>query len=176
MKIINTRGELNTGKLRHFNIEYCFKFDEWAGFEIGEGEFFMEDKEALMNHSNADFFIKSIEVREKVFQTTIFPNEKLSVEKLNYQEQELKNTYTKAYTYETDIKSVEGWLIENRKIGLWEIYEDFKHFIDVEMDNFIWYYLEAYKSGKMIRETETKKHPLYMELMNLEENSFAFSI
>lgn len=170
MNIIQVKEELNTGKLRHFNVNYCFKFNEWAGFEIGYGEFFRDDKTSLKNDTNADFFFKTVEVSEKIFQTTIIPNEKLNQDKSNWQDMDMVKICSIARTYETNFSNLETFLTVSRKIGIWELYEDYTHFIDIEMDNFLWYYLGACQCGKLTIETEIQKHPLYKELCELENN------
>ena len=162
-------------KPRIFTFEYDFTVNQWGGFEMGDGEYFFDSTKKL-KLSTPDWFIKTVQVGEKIFETTYIPSNEKHEESKNWEDDSTRDLFTSAVTYRTDESQIIEWLIWNRKIGIYDLYEDYQENVHIELDNFLWYFIGVNQAGKKVRETEIKDHPLFKELEELEINSFNYCI
>lgn len=144
------------------NVKFNFTVDKWGGFEMGDGEFFKNSNEELMN-TKPDFFIKTVK-NQDTYETTFIPNPFFPKDTSDWTSQEDIELFKYAITYRTTKEQVIERLKKKETFGIWKI-EDNKDVIIV--DNMFWYYLGLYDTGEEIIKCEPKEHPLYKELESI---------
>ena len=159
----------NGGSLDDYNFN--FTVGKWGGFDIGDGEYFMEDFKSLVK-SKPQFFVKTEEFKD-YFETTYIPNP-FDVEDLEgATDKEYIEMFEFANTYLTSKLDIVNELKNNNKIGIYNIVPS-KKTSKIEIGDMAWYDLGLNGLGSVISHTPTKESPKYEELQQLYKENFIY--
>jgi hypothetical protein len=160
----------NGGSLEDYNFN--FTVGKWGGFDIGDGEYFMEDFKSLVE-SKPQFFVKTEEFKD-YFETTYIPNP-FDVEDLEgATDEEYIEMFKFADTYLTSKLDIVNKLKNNNQIGIYNIVPS-KKTGKIEIGDMAWYDLGLNGLGSVISHIPTKESPKYEELQQLYKENFSYA-
>jgi hypothetical protein len=160
----------NGGSLDDYNFN--FTVGKWGGFDIGDGEYFMEDFKSLVE-SKPQFFVKTEEFKD-YFETTYIANP-FDVEDLEgATDEEYIEMFEFSDTYLTSKLDIINQLKNNNQIGIYNIVPS-KKTGKIEIGDMAWYDLGLNGLGSVISHTPTKESPKYEELMQLHKENFGYA-
>jgi len=152
------------------NTEYKLDMSEltlnqWGGFEIGDGEFFVSEKE-LFSRDEPDMYIKVIK-ENNLYKTYFVPSKDSYQKYLNGEIDEYyKDLYYNISEYVANEQEIIDYaVLKDDKKGMYQ-YEIINNI--VEMDDALWFYLSYCESGTLTL-LETKNHPLFKETQELRK-------
>jgi hypothetical protein len=159
----------NGGSLDDYNFK--FTVGKWGGFDIGDGEYFMEDFKSLVE-SKPQFFVKTEQFKD-YFETTYIANP-FDVEDLKgATDKEYIEMFEFADTYLTSKLDIVNQLKNNNQIGIYNIVPS-KKTGKIEIGDMAWYDLGLNGLGSIVSHTPTKESPKYEELQQLYKENFSY--
>ncbi len=144
------------------NIEFDFTVNKWGGFELGDGEYFADTMQGLID-SKPDFFIFT-EEKEDFFETTFIPNPFERENTTQWTDKDWIEMFTYAVTYKTSKQQVIERLSKDETFGIYKVNKDSETIVIGDM---FWYYLGLHDTGGIIKKCEIALHEKYSELMAL---------
>lgn len=147
-------------------ITYDFTIGKWGGFEIGDGEFFLETLAEIIE-ARPDFFIYT-EQKGDCFETSFVPNPFNKEDVSSFTSKEWIDMFTTVRTYTMTKQQIQERV--NKSIDTEEVIGIYKfkpQGDNVSITNFLWFYLGFHGIEKSAVVTHIDESKIYKELFNL---------
>ncbi len=163
--LLFTNGKLvegkETGKEFNEKVNFNFTHDKWGGFDMGDGEYFVDEK--ILFNRQPDFYIFS-EKKGDFYETTFIPNPFNVMDTSKWDDKDQIEAFKYATTYRTNEADVIKKIKSKKSYGIYKISfgKDF-----VEVDDMMWYYIGMCDTGELVIKCNSEKHPKFKDLSAL---------